>query len=75
MNHIVPIDWSMIGLAIVLGIVVLIGMLAFMPALIRYLHKLKFGQTEREEGLASHKAKTGTPTMGGLAFLIVPFIV
>lgn len=24
MNHIVPIDWSMIGLAIVLGIVVLI---------------------------------------------------
>lgn len=75
MNNIVPIDWSQLGLAIVLGIVVLIGMLACMPALIRYLHKLKFGQTEREEGLESHKAKTGTPTMGGLAFLIVPFVV
>ncbi|MGM9960975.1 MAG: phospho-N-acetylmuramoyl-pentapeptide-transferase [Allobaculum sp.] len=75
MNNIVPINWSMLGWAFGLGIVVLIGMLAFMPALIRYLHKLKFGQTEREEGLASHKAKTGTPTMGGLAFLIVPFAV
>lgn len=57
------------------GLTTLVLMLAVMPALIRYLHKLKFGQTEREEGLASHKAKTGTPTMGGLAFIIVPLVV
>ena len=49
--------------------------LAIMPRLIRYLHKIKFGQTEREEGLESHKSKTGTPTMGGLAFIFVPVVI
>ena len=33
------------------------------------LHRLKFGQTIREEGPAWHKAKQGTPTMGGLLFI------
>ena len=37
-----------------------------LPMLIR----LKAGQTEREDGPASHKAKNGTPTMGGFIFLI-----
>ena len=37
-----------------------------LPILIR----LKAGQTEREDGPASHKAKNGTPTMGGFIFLI-----
>ena len=37
--------------------------------LIPLLHRLKFGQTIREEGPAWHKAKQGTPTMGGLAFI------
>ncbi|MDD2647934.1 MAG: phospho-N-acetylmuramoyl-pentapeptide-transferase [Eubacteriales bacterium] len=36
------------------------------PYLIRYLHKLKYGQTEYELGPESHKKKQGTPTMGGL---------
>lgn len=57
------------------AILVLILVLACMPALIRKLHQLKFGQTEREEGLESHKAKTGTPTMGGLAFIVIPLAV
>ena len=51
----------------------LIIMLVVMPGFIRYLHKIKFGQTEREEGLQSHKVKNGTPTMGGIAFILVPF--
>ena len=34
------------------------------------LHRLKFGQTIREEGPAWHKAKQGTPTMGGLLFIV-----
>lgn len=38
--------------------------------LIPFLRKLKFGQIIREEGPQSHKAKTGTPTMGGLIFLL-----
>ena len=50
-------------------IAVLIG-----PAVINMLKKLKAGQTEREEGLESHQKKTGTPTMGGIIFLI-PVIV
>lgn len=56
-------------------VITLVIMLLIMPGLIDYLHKIKFGQTEREEGLASHKKKNGTPTMGGLAFIIVPTLV
>ena len=41
-----------------------------MPKAISYLRKLKFGQIEREEGLASHKSKGGTPTMGGIVFIL-----
>lgn len=39
------------------------------PFLIPYLHRLKFGNTEREEGVQSHLKKAGTPSMGGLMFL------
>ncbi len=50
-------------------IAVLIG-----PKVIDLLKKLKAGQTEREEGLESHQKKTGTPTMGGIIFLL-PVVV
>ncbi len=39
------------------------------PLLIPVLRRLKVGNTEREE-LKSHQKKTGTPTMGGLMFLL-----
>mgnify|MGYP000316243243 CR=1 FL=1 len=39
------------------------------PVLIKYLHKLNFGQSIRECGPASHMKKSGTPTMGGLMML------
>ena len=39
------------------------------PVLIPYLHKLKFGQSIRDCGPASHMKKSGTPTMGGLMIL------
>ena len=39
------------------------------PIVIPMLRRLKFGQVEREEGPDSHKAKQGTPTMGGLMML------
>ena len=38
--------------------------------LIPELHKLKFGQTIREVGPKWHKNKQGTPTMGGLMFIL-----
>ena len=34
------------------------------------LHRLKFGQYIREEGPKDHQKKSGTPTMGGIMFLI-----
>lgn len=40
------------------------------PVIIPFLRKLKFGQTVREEGPQSHLKKNGTPTMGGIIFLI-----
>ncbi|KOA20979.1 phospho-N-acetylmuramoyl-pentapeptide-transferase [Clostridium homopropionicum DSM 5847] len=44
------------------------------PVLIPLLHKLKFGQNIREEGPESHKKKSGTPTMGGIIFIISTII-
>lgn len=53
--------------AVAAGLVLIAG-----PFLIPALHKLKFGQSIREEGPKSHQAKSGTPTMGGL--MIIPAI-
>ncbi len=40
------------------------------PILIPVLTKLKFGQTVRDDGPKTHLIKMGTPTMGGIIFLI-----
>ena len=40
------------------------------PIVIPFLRRLKMGQTERTEGVQSHLKKAGTPTMGGVIFLI-----
>ena len=40
------------------------------PIVIPFLRRLKMGQTERELGVQSHLKKNGTPTMGGVIFLI-----
>ncbi len=55
--------------AIALGVVLILG-----PFCIPLLHRLKFGQSIRTEGPASHQKKSGTPTMGGL-FLIAGITV
>ncbi len=39
-------------------------------AVIPWLHKLKFGQTILDIGPSWHKKKQGTPTMGGIMFII-----
>ena len=44
------------------------------PILIPVLHKMKFGQNVRDDGPQTHLQKQGTPTMGGIAFLIA-FVV
>lgn len=40
------------------------------PISIPLLHRLKFGQTIREEGPQHHQKKAGTPTMGGIIILL-----
>ena len=48
----------------------LAGVLVLGPRVIPVLRKLKFGQTVYELGPQSHKTKQGTPTMGGLMFVL-----
>ncbi len=43
--------------------------------LIAGLHYLKFGQTIREDGPKRHLIKSGTPTMGGVIFLLPSAVV
>lgn len=68
--------FSMVFLQIVINfIVAFVLVMAVIPKSIQYLKKLKFGQIEREEGLESHKAKGGTPTMGGIVFILCAVLV
>lgn len=55
--------------AIAAGVVLILA-----PFCIPILHRLKFGQSIREEGPKSHQKKSGTPTMGGI-FLIAGIVI
>ncbi len=59
----------------ILSLVVTIAIAFVVTALsgnvcIPFLRKLKFGQTILEDGPTWHKAKQGTPTMGGVMFIL-----
>jgi len=51
------------------GLALVVGALCT-PFLITYLTRKRFGQPIREDGPATHQAKAGTPTMGGIAMLL-----
>lgn len=57
--------WVFVALLISFALSAILG-----PIVIPFLHRIKFGQTIREEGPQSHLKKNGTPTMGGVIFLI-----
>ena len=61
---------SNIVVAISLLVVSFLVTVLMLPKLIKYLHYLKFGQAIREEGPQSHMHKKGTPTMGGMSFIV-----
>lgn len=42
----------------------------FMPSLIKYFRSRHEGQMIREEGPSWHEKKSGTPTMGGILFIV-----
>lgn len=44
------------------------------PIVIPWLHRLKFGQYIREDGPKAHQKKSGTPTMGGIIFLLAAMV-
>lgn len=46
----------------------------FTPIAIKFLRRLKAGQEIREEGPKHHQSKRGTPTMGGIIFIIATLI-
>ncbi|MBF0780157.1 MULTISPECIES: phospho-N-acetylmuramoyl-pentapeptide-transferase [unclassified Granulicatella] len=48
--------------------------IVIMPFFIIYFTQKKMGQVTREEGPKWHETKTGTPTMGGIAFVIAAVI-
>lgn len=48
----------------------LLIVLAFMPFIIRYFRKKQLGQVTLDEGPKWHESKSGTPTMGGVAFIV-----
>src|SRR5207249_1886322 len=58
------------------GAVVTALLLAFLwgPAIIRRLRERNVGQVIRAEGPASHHAKRGTPTMGGLIVILATVV-
>ncbi|PKL93914.1 MAG: phospho-N-acetylmuramoyl-pentapeptide-transferase, partial [Gemmatimonadetes bacterium HGW-Gemmatimonadetes-1] len=58
------------------GAMVTALLIAFLigPAMIRRLQALKVGQVIRAEGPASHQAKRGTPTMGGMMIIAATVI-
>ena len=58
----------MLGL-LVSGSIGLWVAILFTPFLIRYFRQRELGQHIREDGPATHSAKAGTPTMGGIAIV------
>jgi len=52
----------------------LILMFIAMPNLISFMKNLKYNQVASEYSLEEFKEKAGTPTMGGVAFVVIPVI-
>ena len=61
------------GIFIAAGVALAISIL-LTPYLIRFFARQGFGQEIRDEGPQSHKAKRGTPTMGGVAIMIAIWV-
>jgi len=59
---------------ILFGVAVIISVLIY-PAAIGQLARARMGQQIREEGPAAHQGKAGTPTAGGLVFLLVGLVL
>ena len=59
-----------LGMIVTVIATALIISVVLAPIGIPILRRLKFGQSIREEGPQSHMKKAGTPTMGGIIFIL-----
>lgn len=61
------------------GIIIVLVSMAIMrigmPVVIKKLKEIRFGQSVRTDGPQSHLIKQGTPTMGGIAFIVTTICV
>ncbi|SIO06897.1 Phospho-N-acetylmuramoyl-pentapeptide-transferase [Carnobacterium alterfunditum] len=64
-------QWTEMVIAIVSGFALTI---MAMPIVIGFFRTKQLGQTTRDEGPKWHEIKTGTPTMGGIVFLVAAII-
>ena len=62
--------WSLVTALAAFAITAALG-----KPIIKFLHKLNFGQTILDIGPSWHKDKQGTPTMGGIMFIIGSVVV
>ena len=64
-------EWTQIFIPIVVSFAITVSV---MPLFIGYFQMKKQGQVTREDGPTWHSVKTGTPTMGGVVFLVASLI-
>lgn len=57
------------------GAVAFLLTLLVMPFFIKFYQKAKIGGQQMHEDVKQHQAKAGTPTMGGVVFLLVAIVV
>ncbi|MDO4670273.1 MAG: phospho-N-acetylmuramoyl-pentapeptide-transferase [Aerococcus sp.] len=58
-------------ITLIVSIVLTVGI---MPLYIRYMHAKQFGQEILTDGPKWHQAKSGTPTMGGVVFVLTAIV-
>ena len=59
---------------LIAGAVGMLFTLTLTPVFIRLFNKLRWGQYVREDGPKEHYAKRGTPTMGGIVFVLATVV-
>ena len=64
------IDIRLLGFSLLALAIAFVATVLMAPSFIPLLHRMKFGQEVRDDGPQSHLKKQGTPTMGGIIFLI-----
>jgi phospho-N-acetylmuramoyl-pentapeptide-transferase len=69
---------SISGRVLIAGTASLLMCLFLSPKFIEFIRRNQFGQHIREEGPEGHRAKAGTPTLGGIIIFVafaVPFLI